>query len=560
MYAAGTIIDDQFQIVRHLGVGGMGNVYCALETAADRTVALKILSLDLAHDSEWRTRFLREGKALSRLDHKNMVRVYRLGVWQGLPYIAMEFLPGISLRRAIDETGKLSWQRALTIGIQICEGMECAHSRRVIHRDLKPENVMLIAPPQLDSALSVESKVAGSPELDSVKILDFGLARISGTDTTRSQGLTRTGTIIGSVHYMSPEQCLGRKADCRADVYSLGCLLYEMISGTVPFDADNGISLMHKHVSEEAPKLSGLVDDSSFPRLMEAVIDKAMNKDPARRYQTMTELRLDLQRLRSEDFAAISVAQNPSRKSVKGSLLRAPLAVTAAGAVVVTGAGVYLFSDQGQLTQFWIANRSASADGIVQSAVTRADVLEKEGKRATAIFVLKGVYESVSQKSGAIDNARLLVRLSALCRSQGNESDSTIYAEKAIANLAAVFDQTEDAALNGETNRIAVKALKLLIADGQSYAFEYPSIENRHDGNAAVPKLQSNVESDLLTLSQVVDRARSHGDRSGATDALHRALVDIQCIAADQRNDNSSYKAYLNAKNSGKRSLSGEEP
>lgn len=544
MYSTGTVIDDQFQIVDHLGVGGMGNVYRALDSASDRTVALKILSVDLAHDSEWRSRFLREGKVLSRLDHKNLVRVFRLGVWQGLPYIAMEYLPGKSLRREIEEHGKLSWQRALNIAIQICEGMECAHARRVIHRDIKPENIMLM--------LELPSQAESSQAVDSIKILDFGLARIAGTDTTRSQGLTRTGTIIGSVHYMSPEQCLGRKADYRADVYSLGCLLYEMVSGKVPFDADNGISLMHKHVSEEAPKVGALVNDASFPASMEAVIEKAMSKNPTLRYQSMSDMRLDLQRIQLGDFAALSVAK--AGRSGRGLRQFALPALSLTCFVVLAGAGSWLLSDQGQIALFWLTNKSASPDEIVQRAIVRADSFDKEGNRSLAVSLLHEVERSVlAYKVNAVESAKLSVRLSELSRNQGNQSASVVQAEKAILDLTAVFDARADGVLSREEIRIAVKALKLLIADGKSYPFEYDLFVQEHAAqykstNLLLPTYRlSKVEESMLVLSRAVDRARAGGDKSGSTDTLHRALVDVQSGAAESLDD-PLFNAYLNAR------------
>lgn len=295
MFAEGTIVDDSYEVQNHLGLGGMGSVYSATEIGSGKQVALKILSLELARDREWRARFLRESKALSVLEHPYIVRVHRLGVWQGLPYIAMELLNGKSLRQLILDQQRITWRDCVSAGMQICEGMQFAHSCRIIHRDLKPENVMLCATSaDLDCAPYAKQHV---------KILDFGLSRIAGTTTTRSVGLTKVGTVIGSIHYMSPEQCLGSKADFRADVYALGCLLYECLTGTVPFDAENAISLMHKHVSEQpAPFASAIKNEDQFPTVLEAVVLKAMSKKPEDRYQTMDQMRKDLESINNGEL------------------------------------------------------------------------------------------------------------------------------------------------------------------------------------------------------------------------------------------------------------------
>lgn len=255
----------------------MGRVYKARELGLERVVALKCLHLTLISDADSRQRFEREGKVLATLRHPNILTFYRFGIWQSqIPYIAMEFIEGRSLRQVIDEEGRIDSERTLTIGRQICDGLGEAHKQNIVHRDLKPTNIML---------------AANEDESRSVRILDFGLARIlEPDDAQRSQSLTQTGELIGSVYYMSPEQCRGQRADHRSDIYSLGCLLYECIAGTRPFEADNPVGLMHLHLNQEPsdlPKAAALGG-------LNNVILKALQKDPNSRYQTMNEMKADL--------------------------------------------------------------------------------------------------------------------------------------------------------------------------------------------------------------------------------------------------------------------------
>lgn len=218
-FSPGTIIDERYEIIEPIGEGGMGSVFRARELELDRTIAIKFLQLSMSGDEVSCSRFLREGKILSALVHKNILACYRYGLWQGrVPYIAMEFLAGKSLRSVLKENTRLPWQQVIEIALPVCDAMQTAHQNGIIHRDLKPDNIVLI-----DDAAKV-------------KVLDFGLARIIVvTEGELSQHLTHTGALVGSVHYMSPEQCSGKRADARCDIYSLGCILYELLVGAPPW-------------------------------------------------------------------------------------------------------------------------------------------------------------------------------------------------------------------------------------------------------------------------------------------------------------------------------------
>lgn len=271
---AGTIIDDRYEVVEHIGDGGMGNVFKARELGLERTVAIKLIHQSLLGDDEMLNRFKREGMVLSRLNHPNLLRCYRFGLWRrNIPYIAMEYLEGIPLTH---NTTPMPPDRLLPLSAQICDGMAHAHKAHVVHRDLKPTNIMLLQQGTADEL---------------VKILDFGLAGLlPDYNDSSKQSLTQTGTIIGSVYYMSPEQCMGRKTDARSDIYSVGCILYECLTGAPPLVADTPVGLMHLHTKEYPAPLDRTVQHNTMPTGLNDVVMRAMAKNPEQRYQTMVEL------------------------------------------------------------------------------------------------------------------------------------------------------------------------------------------------------------------------------------------------------------------------------
>ncbi len=275
---SGSIIDERYVIIRSVGEGGMGTVYEARETGLDRVIALKMLHRSLIGDEEQRLRFSREGRMLAALSHKHVLLSYRLGIWKNYPYIAMEYLKGRTLRAVIDDLGPFSVEGCIHIAIQICEGMAFVHGAGIVHRDLKPGNIMLL----------------DQPESNFVKIVDFGLARLFEPRAVLHT-LTQTGMLVGTVFYMSPEQCTGKRADHRSDVYSLGCIIYEMLTGVPPYDADNPVGLMHLHATAPTPRLPS--GKAGVPAGLDNILSKAMEKNPQSRYQSMEDFQRDLELL-----------------------------------------------------------------------------------------------------------------------------------------------------------------------------------------------------------------------------------------------------------------------
>jgi serine/threonine protein kinase len=294
----GKTIDGRFKILEVLGTGGMGTVYKAHDDALPRDVALKILSTGNLNESA-RLRFEREGKILAALKHKSIITIYFFGfLGDSSPYIAMELLEGKTLRAVLLEETKISWQRTADIAIQICEAMQCAHDAGIVHRDLKPENLML----------------QNNASTESVKVFDFGLAGIMPEGDLAIQKLTVTGELIGSINYISPEQCKGKKADFKSDIYALGCILYECLIGEPPFSADNPIGLVYKHANEAQRDFSKFECARGIPSELEQIVAKCMMKDPQLRYESMHSLALDLQSLLDGTLEKISTQPTASQK------------------------------------------------------------------------------------------------------------------------------------------------------------------------------------------------------------------------------------------------------
>ncbi|MEM9190049.1 MAG: serine/threonine-protein kinase [Myxococcota bacterium] len=305
----GQTIDGRYHIERVLGEGGMGLVYLARHAVLQKPLAIKVLRPDVSRDEEIITRFRQEAQSASAIGNEHIINISDFGT---LPdrstYFVMEFLDGSDLTEVIEQ-GPMVVARAVSIAKQLCRGLGAAHDAGIVHRDLKPDNIFLI-------------KRGGTN--DFVKVLDFGIAKVGGG----TKRLTKAGQVFGTPHYMSPEQCAGKPIDSRTDIYSLGVILYEMTTGQVPFDADNLMGVLTKHMYEQPTPPHQLPPPVNVPPALEAVILKCLSKDRDNRYQTTAEMEADLRRV-EDGTIPTAVEQAVERHSVTGVAARDTLNATA---------------------------------------------------------------------------------------------------------------------------------------------------------------------------------------------------------------------------------------
>jgi serine/threonine protein kinase len=309
----GRSIGGRYVIRGELGHGGMGAVYLAEQPSVQRSVAIKILHKEYAENPSIVRRFHQEAMAVSRLNHPNTISVYDFGQSDGLLYIAMEHLKGQTLHAATQAARGLTPSRSLNIMRQVLKSVGEAHRQGIIHRDLKPENIFL-------------TEVDG--EVDFVKVLDFGVAKLRQPDEEQAT-LTQAGSVFGTPRYMAPEQSKDVLLDHRADLYSLGVILYEMLMGRVPFDSDNPLSVLLSHSSQAPPRFSDIRPELTVPEGFEAVVFKALSKDRAQRYQSADDMAVDVERL------ARHIDEHPEMV-VGGQLPRLDRSLSAAGVTVKT--------------------------------------------------------------------------------------------------------------------------------------------------------------------------------------------------------------------------------
>lgn len=266
MIKSGTIIGDRYEVLEKIGTGGMSDVYKAKDQKLNRFVAIKVLKQEFSENRNFVSKFRVEAQAAAGLMHPNIVNVYDVGEEDGIHYIVMELVEGITLKKYIEKKLRLSTKEAISIAIQVSMGIEAAHNNHIIHRDIKPQNIMI----------SKEGKV---------KVTDFGIAKAASSNTI-------TSNVMGSVHYTSPEQARGGFSDEKSDIYSLGITMFEMLAGRVPFNGDTTVSIAIKHIQDEMPDIREFVPD--IPISVENIVKKCTQKSPDRRYQCMADIIKDL--------------------------------------------------------------------------------------------------------------------------------------------------------------------------------------------------------------------------------------------------------------------------
>jgi tRNA A-37 threonylcarbamoyl transferase component Bud32 len=314
----GTVLSGRYRLESKLGSGGMSTVYLARDETLQRWVAVKVMHREISDQPDQLERFRREARAVAQLSHPNVVAVIDAGEDGGYPYIVLEYVEGETLKQRIDRLGRLPVDEAAAYGIEIGRGLAAAHAQRLIHRDVKPQNVLIDA----------EGRA---------KVTDFGIAR-----SLESDGLTKTGRVLGTTDYVAPEQAMGQGVDARIDIYSLGVLLYEMLTGEVPFQADTVVGVAMKHVNERMPDVQeGRPEISSA---LAAVIERATAKEPKKRYPDMIAMLADLEGALEVEVARSGTSHGEATSVLDAVPLRrrllTPRRVSAAGVLLVLAAVV----------------------------------------------------------------------------------------------------------------------------------------------------------------------------------------------------------------------------
>ena len=282
MINIGAVISGRYEIIEKIGTGGMADVYRAKDHRLNRYVAVKILKNEYSEDAKFVTKFRQEAQAIACLSHPNIVGVYDVGQEQDMHYIVMEFVDGITLKKYIEQKGKLSVREAVGIGLQIANGLEAAHANHIIHRDIKPQNILI-------------SKDG------TAKVSDFGIAKAASSNTI-------TANAMGSVHYISPEQARGGFSDEKSDIYSLGVSMYEMLSGSLPFTGESAVAIALAHIQEEATPLDAI--DATIPHGLSNIVAKCMQKKTELRYPTVMDLIADLKMFLQDPTGEYGVIRN----------------------------------------------------------------------------------------------------------------------------------------------------------------------------------------------------------------------------------------------------------
>lgn len=465
----GKIVAERYEIIALIGMGGIGIVYKARHTLMDRVVALKLLRQDIVLDKRTHQRFQQEARAVGELNHPNIVSVFDFGITENeQAFLVMDFVEGIDFDTYIQEHERGSTTTMLPIFIQICKALAHAHKHGVIHRDLKPGNVI------------ITNQKQGSPM---AKLVDFGMAKLKEQEGRQQLALTKPGEIFGSPYYMSPEQCSAHSLDERSDIYSMGCLMYEALTGRPPFLGKNITELAKMHLTEAADSIGLIIEDPHFCPKMQAIITKALAKQPHDRYQNMEEMLSELQSLAQSSLG--DTRQTNSRKAVR-PLLKAqnqPLkyrqyvivafvlaALILVLAIFVGRNSVNVASSEfnerawkalndkasnlaadGNFTRaevtYLSAIKAAESGGTIQrlslatSLSDLGEVYYKEGKLDLAETVLRQAVDNIQNSKGenAEELAPVLLRLGKLYTEMGRLDEAEVLHKKAINIVEECF-------------------------------------------------------------------------------------------------------------------------
>ncbi len=402
----GTFLANRYEILEAIGQGGMSNVYRAKDHTLGRVVAVKVLKEEFAKDITFVTKFRAEAQSAAGLEHPNIVNIYDVGTENGLYYIVMEYVEGVTLKTYIDKKGHLNYKEVVSIAIQVGRGIEAAHNKGIIHRDIKPQNIII----------SKDGKV---------KVTDFGIAKAVSSNTQHAD-------MMGSVHYTSPEQARNGYVSYKSDIYSLGIVMYEMATGRVPFDGDSTVAVAIQHLQSEMTPPSEYVPD--LPISVERIIEKATMKSPDRRYQNMEELLIDLKKALmtpDEDFVTItslSDAQETTRVITEDELNKIKSAAIG-GAVIEEATSTIQLPEEDEINA---ASDENNEDG-------EGDDEDEEGGKRDKIITIAGII-------AAIIIVVIVVFFGSKLLSNNNNTDNTTEEETEMVVVPDVSDLTEEEA------------------------------------------------------------------------------------------------------------------
>ncbi|MBX9720072.1 MAG: serine/threonine-protein kinase [Candidatus Obscuribacterales bacterium] len=413
----GKILLERYRLDTLLGQGATSDVFKAFDLTLHRNVAVKLLTRSVHSTDKSYERFLREARLTSSLSHPNIVSIFDYGVFdESQPFLVTEFLDGITLQDVLDKDNHIESKRAIPIFKQIANGLAHAHAAGIVHRDVKPSNIVLIS---------------NGVETEFVKIIDFGFVRVIAPGK-EMQKLTHEDSILGSAFYVSPEQCAGKMADECSDVYSLGCLMYECLTGVPPICGENLLETLHMHINTEAINLSQTREGINLPTGLESLIMRCLEKEPAKRPQTMKEINSALSACEKEPIAgAVPLAKSTTVEVAPANSSKAQTKGFKVPALVL----VLLALGLGSTTMFALSG-SSSVKKVDQSA---PESIPKESKAVTTKAPLEPKANPKNEKAGQeVDH---LVSMAQECHSQGRCDEAVQLLERSVKLSSKVFGE-----------------------------------------------------------------------------------------------------------------------
>lgn len=484
---SGVLLAGRYEILRMLGEGGMGAVYQARDTELDRVVALKVIRPEYAREETIIQRFKQELILARQITHKNVIRIFDMGESEGMKFITMEFVEGSDLRDLIRKKGKIPPDQSVAIMMQICRALEAAHGEGVIHRDLKPQNIM-------------------QDKQGRILVMDFGLAH-----SVESVGMTQTGALLGTMEYMSPEQALGHTLDARSDLFTLGLIFYELLTGTLPFRAETSLASLLKRTQERAVPISELTKE--VPQALSNIVSKCLERDPKQRYQSVQEVMADLEAWQNDK--PVSVTSHQMWRARMQEVARKRLTAVAAIAVVAVAAvaGTWFFTrptkpagPQAPVSVLVADFQNETGDSVFNETLEPAFAVALEGASFVSSFSRGQAHRIAAQlKPGATSIDEALGRLVAV-----REGVNVVVAGSLVPDSAGYW----------------LSARALDAATGKSIASDSLHIKSKDEVLLTVGKLAAKIRAklgDVTPESKQLQQIETYG--SGSLEAAHEYAV-----------------------------------